>query len=412
MHKVILSTLTLVLLTACGGGGGGSTTTPSTTNPFDSKAKLGEALFLDKNLSKTRNTSCATCHNPEHAFVDTRFSEAGADQAIFIHGALSVGDDGFSLGGTNSPTAAYAHLSPEFNISNGIPKGGQFHNGRAKTLADQATRPPLDIHEMQMPSNASVVERIQENPLYVEAFETLYGKTIFNDTNASYQAMADAMEAFQKTELFSPFDSKYDRFLKCRAQGGGTNECYEADNWTELEQLGESLFFSNANTNCKTCHQLKSDIDLMEETFSNYEYHNIGTPKNLKALQARVDVGSAQSADVIDHGVFGAYPEEVNASKDGSVRVPTLRNVALTAPYMHNGVFQELKTVLEFYDHMGGNGRRLINPETNEPWGEPDVNATINRTDLQMPELDDRKIEALEAFLKTLTDKRYEHLLN
>ena len=406
--NIVILSLIALLFMACGNGSSSSTISEST---FDTKEKLGESLFFDKNLSKTRNTSCATCHDPEHAFVDARFLEANKDQAVFIDGALSVGDDGFSLGGANAPTAAYAQISPDFSITkNGIPIGGQFHNGRAATLKDQAMGPPLDGAEMQMPDRASVVERIKENPLYIKAFKSLYGENIFDDTNASYEAMGEAIGKFEKTKEFAPFDSKYDRFLECRANGGGTNDCLKADNWTELEQLGESLFFSNQNTNCKQCHQLKNDLDLQGETFTNYEYENIGTPKNLKALQARVDVGSANSADVTDHGVREAYPE-VNTSKDGAVRVPTLRNVAITGPYMHNGVFKDLKTVLEFYDHKGGTNRRLINRETGKAWGEADVPATINTTLLQMPELNDRKVEALEAFLKTLTDKRYEHLL-
>ena len=73
-------------------------------------------------------------------------------------------------------------------------------------------------------------------------------------------------------------------------------------------------------------------------------------------------------------------------------------------------MFQNLKTVLDFYDHMGS-GIRPNNPETGLPWGETDVNSTINHKDLSMPALSDRKIEVLEAFLRTLTDKRYEHLL-
>ena len=78
---------------------------------------------------------------------------------------------------------------------------------------------------------------------------------------------------------------------------------------------------------------------------------------------------------------------------------------------MSNGVFKKLRTVLEFYDHMGA-GDRPNNPETGQAWGEPDVNETINFKDLRATKkLTDRKIEALEAFLRTLTDKRYEHLL-
>ena len=402
VKNTILSVTATLLLTACGSSNGGTT---ETTDTMDTKEKLGKSLFFDKNLSKRRETSCATCHDPEHGFVDARFKDVGVDQAIFIDGALSVGDDGFSLGGRNAPTAAYAMISPKFDAKKVL--GGQFHDGRAATLKDQAMGPPLDGNEMQMPNKASVVERIKENPKYVEAFKSLYGAKIFDDINASYVAMGQAIGKFEKTDLFAPFDSKYDRLLACAKIKEDITECYIDGGWTRQEQLGESLFFSNNNTNCKTCHQLKSDLEPEGETFTNYKYENIGTPKNLRALQARVDVGSATNANATDLGVGKTVND---ASKNGMIKVPTLRNVAITGPYMSNGVFKNLKTVLEFYDHMG-EGNRPNNPETGKPWGEPDVNSTINHVDLQMPALNDKKIEALEAFLKTLTDKRYEHLL-
>ena len=397
---ILTSTALALLLTACGGGNGAESI------KFDTKEKLGESLFFDKNLSLTRNTSCATCHDPDNGFADARFRADGVDQSIFIHGALSVGDDGSALGGRNAPTAAYAMFSPKFNTTE--IKGGQFHDGRAATLKDQAMGPPLDGAEMMMPDKTSVVERILKNPDYVVAFKRLYGETIFDDINATYAAMGEAIGKFEKTDLFAPFDSKYDRYVACKEEGGRTSKCLEDGNWSIDEQLGMDLFFSEANTNCATCHMLQSQSEVANETFSNYEYHNIGTPKNLLAIQAKADLGLGE-VNATEHGVYGAYPD-INASKDGAIKVPTLRNVAITGPYMHNGVFQELRTVLEFYDHMGS-GDRPNNPETGEPWGEPDVNETINRKDLAMPELTDRKIEALEAFLKTLTDKRYEHLL-
>ena len=391
MKKNILLALTAGLfLVACGGDGSESAEEIKTQ-----KEKLGKSLFFDANLSLTRNTSCATCHDPEHGFVDARFLKEGTDQTIFINGARSVGDDGVSLGGRNAPTAAYAMFSPAFHFDKEKKKyiGGQFHDGRAATLKDQAMGPPLDGAEMMMPDKASVVERIKENPIYVKAFEKHFGDKIFDDINASYAAMGEVIGKFEKTKEFAPFDSKYDRYVAGEY------------NLTNDEKLGKALFFSQANTNCATCHQLKATTEAKGETFSNYEYHNIGTPKNLVALLAKDGNTSG-----IDHGLLSQ--EDINdTSLDGAIKVPTLRNIAITGPYMSNGVFKKLRTVLEFYDHMGA-GDRPNNPETGQPWGEPDVNETINFKDLRATkELTDRKIEALEAFLRTLTDKRYEHLL-
>jgi len=413
LKNIILITIITLGLIGCGGDNAyeapnsiNTPTTPTSNNNSElTKAKLGEKLFFEKSISKTQNTSCATCHDPDHAFIDARFTKADVNQSIFINGALSVGDDGSALGGRNTPTASYAMFSPTLTSSNGKLIGGQFHDGRAVDLADQAGRPPLDTAEMQMPSKFLVMERIQKNSEYVTAFKNLYGNTIFSDVDKAYDAMSNAIGEFEKTDIFAPFDSKYDVYVKCKEDGGRTSACLQSGNWTIDEQLGMDLFFSEANTNCASCHQLKGTSEVAAETFTNYNYENIGTPKNLIALKARADLGLGD-IDAIEHGGLTL------GSADGAIKVPTLRNVAVTTPYMHNGVFADLTTVLEFYEHARGQGNKPNNPETNAPWGTPDVLATINHEKLNKGvELTDRKIEGLEAFLKTLTDKKYEHLI-
>ena len=111
----------------------------------------------------------------------------------------------------------------------------------------------------------------------------------------------------------------------------------------------------------------------------------------------------------IDQGLL-ANPNVSDKKHLGKHKVPTLRNVAVTAPYMHNGVFKDLRTVVEFYDKYN-NQERNINPETGEPWDEPEVKETISLEDLKAKKQNDRKVDALVAFMKLLTDKRYEHLL-
>jgi len=265
--------------------------------------------------------------------------------------------------------------------------------------------PPLDSNEMQMPDKESVVNRLKENDDYVIAFKALFGETIFDNVDNAYAAMGEAIGQFEKTDLFAPFDSKYDCYVACKENGETTGNCLNEGNWSVDEELGMSLFFSQANTNCVSCHQLKTSSEVAGETFTNYNYENIGTPKNLTALQARANLGLGDITD-IDHGGLN------QGSADGAIKVPTLRNVAVTALYMHNGVFANLTTVLEFYEHQRGAGNKSLNPESNVPWGSPDVNSTINHELLQEGnELTDRKIIALEAFLKTLTDEKYEHLI-
>ena len=350
--------------------------------------ELGEALFFDNNLSKNRTQSCATCHSPDAGFVDPRESEAGR--------AVSLGDDGTSLGDRNTPTASYARFSPLFHRNKaGIFLGGQFLDGREIDLQGQAGGPPLNPIEMGMPDKASVVKRLQENPLYVTAFAQLFDRGILDEAQTGYAAMAGAIAAFEKTDFFSPFTSKYDRSLRGE---------YTLNN---REELGRVLFFSQQFTNCNICHQLKKLPGQKEETFSNYEFHNIGVPAN---HEARKHNGVA--INHIDHGLLD-NPAVSDESQDGKFKTSTLRNIAVTGPYMHNGVFKDLRTVILFYNKYNSiSKKRQINPETGRVWRTPEVPENLSRKELETgPALDDKRIDALVAFLETLTDKRYEHLL-
>ena len=347
------------------------------------KEELGSVLFFDKNLSKNRTQSCSTCHNPEAGFVDNR--ENG------ISSMASLGDDNKSLGDRQAPSAAYAMFSPEFHYDEKAKmyKGGQFWDGREATLAGQAGGPPTNPIEMGMASKEMVADRLKENPYYIQSFKDIYGEDVLSSDEKIYEAMTNSIEKFEMTKEFAPFDSKYDRFLK---------DDYDL---TPLEDLGKALFFSNNNNSCATCHVLKGE-DKKGETFTNYEYHNIGTPINheLRAKNGitNIDLGLLNNPAVTDKNQIGKY------------KVPTLRNVAVTAPYMHNGVFKDLKTVVEFYDKYN-NKERTINPETGKVWDEPEVKETIDLENLKAKKQNDRKVDALVAFMKLLTDKRYEHLL-
>jgi len=360
--------------------------TPAAGDGIDSLEALGESLFFDVNLSRNRTQSCATCHDPAFAFTDPRETDLGR--------MVSLGDDGVSLGDRNTPTAAYAMFSPRFEkLDPGVYRGGQFLDGREPDLEGQAGGPPLNPLEMGMPDKQSVVDRLAENPAYVEAFAAHFGRDVWADPDAAYRAMTEAIATFERTDLFAPFDSKYDRFLRGEVE------------LSREEELGRLLFFSQQFTNCNLCHQLRPSLMAADETFSNYEYHNIGVPVNTK-------VRSMTGFDEIDHGLL-ANPAVDEPETDGQFKVPTLRNVAVTGPYMHNGVFEDLRTVVLFYNMFNTRDPdRLINPETGAPFRDPEVPGTLSMEELTHgPALDDRRVDALVAFMKTLTDARYEHLL-
>ena len=350
------------------------------------KVQLGRALFFDTILSRERNQSCASCHDPARGFSESR------DNGVAR--AASLGDDGKSLGDRNTPGLAYVSLVPGFDYDGdkAVYRGGLFWDGRAKDLQAQAAEPILNPIEMAMPDKAAVVDRLRHKDFYRAGFEQVYGAGLFTDVERAYAALTDAIAAFEKSGFFDTFDSKYDRYLR------GDYEL------TALEDLGMSIFFSTTNSNCSSCHQLKV-MDDEGEPFTNFEYRNIGTPSNTR-LRQKNGIAVAHR----DLGL-GARPSTDDPRQWGKFRVPGLRNVAVTGPYMHNGVFRELRTVIEFYDQYN-NPERSRNPETGQPWRPAEVGETVSLEELKARKLSDRKIDALVAFLETLTDRRYEQLLN
>ena len=350
-----------------------------------SKIALGKALYFDKSLSFNRTMSCATCHAPAKGFIDERESPIG-------HAAALSADNDF-IATRNVPTNAYAAFSPTFksilgdNGTDIIYIGGQFLDGRAKDLKAQAKGPFLNPVEMQMPSKRAVIKRVKEKARYVKSLRKIYGDNIFKSVNKSYDAIADAIAAFEKTELFSPFDSKYDRMLK----GEYT--------FTAQEQEGLAIFTDPNRGKCGKCHT-PVNSNAKAGLFTDYTYDNLGVSKNLELLKA-----NGKGVAFVDHGLL-ENPNVTEKSMDGKFKVSTLRNVAMTSPYMHNGIFKELKTVVHFYNTRDVKG--AINPETGEAWGEPEVPGTVNHEELGNLKLTDEEENALVAFMKTLTDKRYE----
>jgi len=353
----------------------------------DELAGLGHALFFDTNLSANRTQSCATCHDPERAFTD------GRDNGVA--GAVSLGDDGFSLGDRNTPTTTYAFLIPDFHQDEGGEfTGGYFLDGRAVSIVDQAGQPFVNPIEMAMGDSAAVVARVRENPSYVAALKSLYGTSIFSNTERAFRAITECLVAFENTELFAPFDSKYDRFLRGDYQ------------MTEEEDLGRILFFSQL-INCSSCHVLNTLDISRRETFSNHQYHNIGVPSNIKARQKNGVEATHRDLGLLEN------PAVDDPEQAGKFRVPSLRNVAVTGPYMHNGVFRELTTAVLFYGKFTlSDQQSQTNPETGKPWREAEVPETVNLDLLRQGQpLTMNRASALAAFLKTLTDRRYESLL-
>jgi len=409
---LVITGISSALLSGCGGSSNNNS-----APELNTKVALGEQLYSDKSLSFDRTQSCATCHNTDHGFIDERTNDASRDG---VAAAGSLGDNGTSIGDRNAPSAAYASFSPLFHegtrdrpnkimtdLDIGAYEGfmgGQFWDGRETDLKGQAGGPPTNPGEMNMPDKASVVERIKENSEYIAGFEHVFGGNIFDDAELAYAAMAESIGEFEKTEGFSPFDSKYDRtFLNFR-----DDNFYEFP-ITSKARTGQVLFFGS-NLTCAACHQLQP-LRIKEELFTSFEYHNIGVPVN-------TSLRSFNGATSLDEGLLN-NPHVDTQTEKGKFKVPTLRNVAVTAPYMHNGIFNELETVIRFYQHAkdlagGLPGGAVNNPETGLPWGDAEINENIAHDILgkNKQNLDNGEIEALVCFIMSLTDARYENLLD
>jgi cytochrome c peroxidase len=285
-------------------------------------------------------------------------------------------------------------LTPQFRITaDGSYEGGLFLDGRATGLADQVKEPLLNPAEMALPV-AALPDRLAENTAYVDTFRALLGPSSMDSPERTLQSVATAIAAYESTAEFASFDSKYDRFLRGEAE------------LTRDEEIGRTLFFSEL-INCNRCHLIDRREYRPNEVFTNYRYHNIGIPANQQLRQQ-----NGRGENHVDAGL--AHNHLVNdTAQAGRFRVPSLRNVAVTGPYMHNGVFRKLETAILFYNRfLLGNDGRLVNPETGRPWDPPEVPVTIDAELLRGGQpLTEERVRHLVAFLETLTDARYEHLL-
>jgi cytochrome c peroxidase len=370
-----------------------SATTRSPQTKFLAQAQLGRLIFFDKQLSLNKNQSCASCHNPPS------FADPGK---IVSNGSVSG-----QKGNRNAPTAAYASFSPEFRYDPKLEAfvGGQFWDGRAKDLIEQAKGPFLNSAEMAMPSKNSVIRALshKNNPnnsqyqkLFPQAFglplQRLFTATKITDSQRRekviadyYHLLATAIAAYEKTSELSPFNSKYDLYLAGKVE------------LTAEEKRGEILF--NGKAKCLACHvsevTILNDGTKVNPLFTDFTYDNIGIPKNINLAvpnlsQQPVDLGLGGRADLSSF-----LPEGIAASSfEGSFKVPTLRNLTLTAPYGHNGYFATLKEIVHFYNTS------LVDPS----WPEPEVKNNVNVEELGDLGLSDEEENDLVKFLETLTD--------
>jgi cytochrome c peroxidase len=370
-ESAVLPFILISTLVGCGGDGG---TSAKMTDPLVLKQTLGKNLFFDTNLSTPVGQSCATCHDPATGF---------ADPDVDSSNPVSEGAVAGRFANRNAPTAAYTSLTPDFSINTvGEFIGGQFIDGRAVNLIEQAKQPFLNPLEMNNPDTASVIQAVR-NSGYTDLFEQVYGVDSLSNTDTAYEQLADAIASFEQSEELNTFTSKFDYFLNGQAE------------LTQQERNGFILF--DGKGQCFTCHEMGQ-----HRLFSNHTYSNIGVPKNpTNPFYTMPPEFNPDGTMFIDLGL-GANPAVLSTTENGKFRVPTLRNVSLTAPYMHNGVFQTLKEVVDFYN------TRDVLPVCpgNEPncWPVPEVSENMDIQLMGDLGLTPIEVNDIVAFLNTLND--------
>src|SRR5882724_8805453 len=264
----------------------------------DERVQLGRLLFFDPILSGANDMSCATCHHPDLGFGDGR--------------ALSMGKGGHGIGAERASGAVVRRGAP--SLWNSAFNHKQFWDGRAEDLEDQAKGPITN--EIEMNENPeTLVKELKYIPEYARRFDAAFAGA--DGSAVSLENVQKAVASFERT--LTANNSPFDRFV--RGELGAL---------TPEQRRGFNLFRSG-RTRCFECHGLP--------TFANRDFKIIGVP----------DADPQQP----DYGRFEVTKGEGNKY---AFKVPTLRNVVLNAPYMHNGRFKTLEEVLDFYAAGGGPG--------------------------------------------------------
>ncbi len=369
-------TLSSLPLTGCGGG---SSTTPEGSTV--SQVSVGKKIFFDTNLSSNANQSCSTCHDPAHGFADPRVSKSAP---------VSEGSVSGAFGNRNAPTSAYASAITQFGLSTTPTvetaskyQGGQFLDGRRENLVAQAKDPFLNPVEMNNTDAADVVNKVR-NATYANEFIELFGANAFDDIPTAYNNIATAIGAFESSSEMNPFSSKFDAVMASQAS------------FTASEQRGFDLF-KGTKAKCANCHTV-NPAGGAPSIFSDFKYYNIGTPANpdnpVYATDSTfVDQGLASNSNIDTLDI---------ATEKGKFRTPTLRNIELTSPYMHNGVYETLKETITHYDITVTNADGL-NVST-EPEVTENIASELNYGLYTPLGLTEEEYIDLENFMKTLTD--------
>lgn len=363
------------------------TPAPAPTGQAATRASVGEQAFRDTTLSAGGNLACASCHANATGLADP----AGT--------FLPLGGPQRNQQGTrSSPSLAYLGTNTAFSFNaDGRPHGGFFWDGRADTRVAQAGGPLLNPAEMANASVDAVAASLKRAPYYLDLLRVF--QLPGNASAASlFNALTQALAAYQANDAdFMRFNSRYDQFLDGRAT------------LSAAESRGLNLFNDPQRGNCASCHDSRTGPDGARPLFTNFSYHALGLPRN-RAISANAD------PNFYDMGLCGPVRQDLQLRVDlcGMFKVPTLRNVAVSAPYFHNASTMSLETAVSFYATRDIDPARwypLVNGRPDKfndlPLGFRGVveqGAPFSPGPGGRPRLSPQDVADLVAFLRTLTD--------
>jgi cytochrome c peroxidase len=355
-------------------------------------ADLGRTVFLDTNLSEPAGTSCATCHDPARAFAGDNGSTLG----------VARGSRPGHFARRATPSVLYLGLVRPFHFhweeDAPLPDafGGFFWDGRVDSLTALFSQPALNPDEMANRDLPHLAAKIEAAPYAAELRRVLGPLT---SPEAIVRGAGEAVEAFLLSDAMSPFTSKYDDYVRGRVA------------FTPQEARGLALFKDDAKGGCAGCHKLVDNSpDPRRSPFSDYGFETVAVPRNRRlpasaSAPRQFDLGLCERADALDHTSDPRFC--------GAFRTPSLRNVATRSSFMHNGAFTTLRDVVAFYATRATNPGRWYRGGAYDDLPakyRDNVNdrvAPYDRRPGDPPALDEGEIDAIVAFLETLTDAQY-----
>lgn len=337
---------------------------PADNPQTPAKIALGDKLFHDTRFSADGKVSCATCHVQDKGFTDN----------------LPVSEGFNKLTGTrNAPT-----------VLNSAYMTSLFWDGREPDLEGQSKQPPINPVEGGLPNHEPILQIVRDDSDYAEAFNAVFN---VDANEISMDHVSKAIASFERTVVAG--NSAFDRYY------------YAGDHAALADDAGRGLDLFLGKGRCVSCHR----IEQTQALFTDNRFHNIGVGfkqirgkeaetaaqfQKAKQAGANVDVAVLTQINVSELGRFAVTD---NITEVGAFKTPTLRNIDVTAPYMHDGSLATLEDVVDFYNNGGRDN-------------ESDPLSGFQSGGIRPLNLSDEEKQDLVAFMKALTSPDLERFTN